>query len=401
MNIKFNESLPQLVLSSRGHRHVQNKIPILQKEDIQGFKESLNGGWYLLLNQDKHQLGYGYLAKQNQGIGWYVPEAILKTDLLQLVTALLEQAKVRRSSLFHQELTNAYRLFNGAGDGLGGVTVDYYNQYLVISWYNEVLVRSADIFYQALQTVYPDTQGIYVKYRFNHPDFPNVSEHAFGKKAPEPLLILENGVTYATYLNEGWMTGIFLDQREVRNYLLESLAVGKTVLNTFSYTGAFSVAAAMGGAVETVNVDVAKRSLAKTKEQYEVNQLPFDAKQCVIMNVFEYFRYAKRKGIFFDIIILDPPSFARTKKETFSVVKDYPRLVFEASQLLKEGGCLICSTNAANFPLKQFKEKIALGFKEANRTAILQNTFRLPVDFTVCDHWPESNYLKVLHYQVH
>ena len=94
----------------------------------------------------------------------------------------------------------------------------------------------------------------------------------YGEQAPEPLLVTENGVQFATYLNEGLMTGIFLDQK-VRGRLVDGFAVGKTVLNMFSYTGAFSVAAAMGGAVATTSVDLAKRSLPKTTEQFEVNHL--------------------------------------------------------------------------------------------------------------------------------
>ena len=101
----------------------------------------------------------------------------------------------------------------------------------------------------------------------------------YGEQAPEPLLVTENGVQFATYLNEGLMTGIFLDQKEVRGRLVDGFAVGKTVLNMFSYTGAFSVAAAMGGAVATTSVDLAKRSLPKTTEQFEVNHLNLAAQR--------------------------------------------------------------------------------------------------------------------------
>ncbi len=86
----------------------------------------------------------------------------------------------------------------------------------------------------------------------------------------------------------------------------------------FSYTGAFSVAAAMGGAIETTSVDLAKRSLKKTQEQFEVNGLDVDQQKIIVMDVFEYFKYAKRKQFLYDMIVLDPPSFARNKKKSFA-----------------------------------------------------------------------------------
>src|SRR5699024_207873 len=105
---------------------------------------------------------------------------------------------------------------------------------------------------------------------------------------------------------------------------------GKRVLNTFSYTGAFSVAASLGGALQTTNVDLAKRSLPKTIEQFSVNGIDFETENIHVMDVFEYFKYARRKNLTFDMVILDPPSFARTKKYSFSVQKDYTTLLTEA-----------------------------------------------------------------------
>jgi 23S rRNA (cytosine1962-C5)-methyltransferase len=109
--------------------------------------------------------------------------------------------------------------------------------------------------------------------------------------------VKENGVTYATYLNEGLMTGIFLDQKEVRGQLVDGLAAGKTVLNMFSYTGAFSVAAAVGGAAQTTSVDLAKRSLEKTREQFAVNGIDPDTQRIHVMDVFNYFNYASKKRL--------------------------------------------------------------------------------------------------------
>ena len=119
----------------------------------------------------------------------------------------------------------------------------------------------------------------------------------------------------------------FPDQREVRLAIRERYASNTDMLNTFSYTGAFSVAAALGGAIKTTSVDVAKRSLAKTIEQFSVNHIDYEAQDIKVMDVFHYFKYAQRHALQFDLVVLDPPSFARTKQMTFSTAKDYPKLL--------------------------------------------------------------------------
>ena len=103
----------------------------------------------------------------------------------------------------------------------------------------------------------------------------------------------------------------------------------KNILNTFSYTGAFSVASALGGAKKTSSVDLAKRSLIKTKEQFAINNINLDKQNIIIEDVFNYFKYAIRKKLLFDVVIVDPPSFARSKKIIFSVAKDYTKLLKE------------------------------------------------------------------------
>lgn len=201
-------------------------------------------------------------------------------------------------------------------------------------------------------------------------------------------------------LNEGLMTGIFLDQKEVRGALIDGLGLGKTVLNMFSYTGAFSVAAAMGGAIETTSVDLAKRSLKKTQEQFKVNGLELNAQKIIVMDVFEYFKYAKRKQLTYELIILDPPSFARNKKKVFRVTKDYGELIKDSLAILSNEGTLIASTNAANITIEQFKQMIENEFVAAKVEFEEMALYRLPQDFQTIDAFPEGNYLKVFIYQI-
>src|SRR5699024_8775994 len=202
-----------------------------------------------------------------------------------------------------------------------------------------------------------------------------------GERGEFPLIVKENGMNFAVYLNDGPMVGVFLDQRDVRKQIRTKYAKDKSVLNTFSYTGAFSVAAALGGAKKTTSVDLAKRSREKTSEQFEVNGIDPSSQEIIVMDVFDYFKYAKRKEMTFDLVILDPPSFARSKKRTFSAAKDYRDLLREAIALTNQDGVIVASTNHAAVSIDKFKSFIKEAFSLEGLRYEIMEKYRLPSDF--------------------
>ncbi|HFU4465271.1 TPA: class I SAM-dependent rRNA methyltransferase [Streptococcus suis] len=343
-----------------------------------------------LYNSTGQSLGKAYLSQQNKGIGWFISSDVkeLSSDFF---VNLFKKARKKRQTFFQSNLTNAFRLFNQDGDHFGGVTIDLYNEYAVFSWYNTFVYSMKDTIVAAFQIVFPEVKGAYEKIRFKGLDFE--SAFLYGQEAPEYFTVLENGVSYQVFMNDGLMTGIFLDQHEVRGSLVDGLATGKTLLNMFSYTAAFSIAAAMGGAIETTSVDLAKRSRDLSKAHFKVNGVELDNHHFVVMDVFEYFKYAKRKGLHFDVIVLDPPSFARNKKQTFSVAKDYHKLISQSLEILNPNGIIIASTNAANVSVEKFRQQIEKGFGSQKHCYVA--TYRLPADFTINKNDESSNYLKV------
>lgn len=387
----------KLQVTKKAEHKFKKGYPLIQKEDLQQVPAPLPTDWLTLIDSKGQRLAEGYLGEQNKGIGWLLSwHGPINQSFFQ---QLFEISREKRTSFEKDSLTTAYRLFNGEGDGIGGVIIDRYADYAVFSWYNEILYQKKAELLTAFRTVYPDIIGAYEKIRFSTKDLPE-SQFLYGEQAPEPLLVTENGVQFATYLNEGLMTGIFLDQKEVRGRLVDGFAVGKTVLNMFSYTGAFSVAAAMGGAVATTSVDLAKRSLPKTTEQFEVNHLNLAAQKIIVMDVFDYFKYASRKGLSYDMIILDPPSFARNKKKVFSVAKNYGELVKDSIDILTDKGTLIASTNAANLSLAKYQKMVITALQEKNVRYKITDTYQLPADFQVNPNFPEGNYLKVLFIEI-
>ena len=154
--------------------------------------------------------------------------------------------------------------------------------------------------------------------------------------------------------------------------------------------------AALGGAVKTTSVDLANRSLPKTIEQFSVNGIDPEAHNIVVMDVFKYFKYAVKKALKFEMVILDPPSFAKSKKFTFSAGKDYTNLLKDTISITEDNGVIIASTNCSTFDMKKFKNFIDVAFKEMNGKYEIMEQFSLPADFKTSPEYKEGNYLKVV-----
>ncbi|HSI66083.1 MAG TPA: class I SAM-dependent rRNA methyltransferase [Planococcus sp. (in: firmicutes)] len=374
-----------------------NGYPLIMKESLANSDELQEEGTILNLSDSNGRfLAKAYFGKQNKGFGWVLTRKEGETIDQAFIQKKIEQAVTARNELYNSANTTAFRVFNGEGDGIGGLTIDYYDGYYMLSWYSEGIYSFKEEVVSALKETV-DFKGIYQKKRFDAKgQYIEDDDFVDGEPGEFPLIVKENGMNFAVYLNDGAMTGIFLDQREVRNAIKEKYAEGKTVLNTFSYTGAFSVAAALGGAVKTTSVDLAKRSSSKTIEQFSVNGIDYEQQDIRVMDVFDYFKYAKRNELKFDVVILDPPSFARSKKYTFSTSKNYTDLMKQAIEITEDKGVIVASTNSASFNMKKFKGFIDKAFKDLGKGYRIVEEFTLPNDFRVHKDFKEGDYLKVL-----
>lgn len=315
---------------------------------------------------------------------------------------LLKSALKYRKDFFEDENTTAFRVFNGNGDGIDGLTIDYFSKsntvdgFYLITWFNPAIYQEKETIVEALKQA-TTFKGIYQKIKFQNNNFIEITDDFIcGEKAPEPLIVKENNVNFAIYLDDGAMVGIFLDQRKIRKIIKDKYSNGKTVLNTFSYTGAFSVYASLGGATKTTSVDLANRSLPKTIEQFEINNIDIQKQDIIVQDVFSYFKYAIKKNISFDLVVVDPPSFARSKKMVFSVPKDYVKLLKEIIQITSKDGVIVASTNYSKLNMRVFKHMIEQAFQELNYKYQIEETFSLPKDFKILDEKMQENYLKVV-----
>ena len=386
-----------LQVNARNIADFKKGYPLILKDAIINSNVlTKEGSIVRLLDKDRRFVAKGYYGIQNKGIGWVLTRKEDEVIDFDFFESRIAAAFARREALFESPNTTAFRVFNGEGDGIGGLTIDYFDGFFMVSWYSAGIYSLKHHVYSVFDKII-EYKGIYEKLRFDTKgQYIEQDDFVKGEQGDFPIIVKENGMNFAVNLNEGAMTGIFLDQRDMRQAIRDKYSEGKNVLNTFSYTGAFSVAALLGGAKKTTSVDLAQRSLAKTIEQFSVNGIDYEQQDIKVMDVFDYFRYAKRHELKFDLIILDPPSFARSKKYTFSTAQNYPELLMDAIAITEKNGIIVASTNNSSFGMKKFKTFIEQAFNEAgSRYKILEES-SLPKDFRTNRDYPEFNYLKVV-----
>ncbi|MGE6344188.1 class I SAM-dependent rRNA methyltransferase [Bacillus mycoides] len=378
-------------------KEIKSGYPLILKDAIQNLNDVHEEGTIINVVDEKNQfIGKGYYGKQNKGYGWILTRKEKEQINQPFFESKIKSALHKRKDFYKSNDTTAFRALNGEGDGLGGLIIDYYDGYYVISWYSEGVYTFRDEIIAALQKV-ANFKGIYEKKRFDTKGkYIEGDDFVAGERGEFPLIVKENGVNFAVYLNDGAMVGVFLDQRNVRKQIRDKYAKGRTVLNMFSYTGAFSVFAALGGASKTTSVDLANRSLSKTIEQFSVNEIDYEAQDIIVEDVFLYFKYAAKKKMKFDMVVLDPPSFARSKKYTFSAAKDYKNLLKETIAITENNGIIVASTNCSAFDMKKFNGFIDTAFKEMNGKYKILEEHSLPEDFRTIDQFKEGDYLKVV-----
>jgi 23S rRNA (cytosine1962-C5)-methyltransferase len=386
-----------LKVKSKFINKYKSGYPLLMKEALINLNDlNEEGSIVKLVDEQNRFIAKGYHGKQNKGYGWVLSRNELDLFDQKFFMNKIKLAINERKKFFQDKETTAYRVFNGEGDGIGGLTIEYFDGYYLINWYSKGIYHFREYIIKALKELV-EFKGIYQKKRFDEKGkYIEEDDFVAGERGSFPIIVKENGVCFAIYLNESAMVGVFLDQREVRKTIRDHFADGKNVLNTFSYTGAFSVFAALGGATKTISVDLANRSRSKTIEQFSINKIDVEAQDIIVEDVFHYFKYAVKKERKFDMVILDPPSFARSKKFTFSAEKDYKNLLKETIAITEKNGVIVASTNCSTFGMDKFKGFIDAAFKETGVKYNLLEEFTLPPDFKTIKEFPEGDYLKVV-----
>ena len=312
-----------------------------------------------------------------------------------------------RAAMLDPQETNAYRLIHGAADGWPGWHVERLGEFL-LSQSEDPLDAAREEELRRLAGLH-GVRGAHHKIltrQVRRTNRPQASPQAvLGDAAPGNFVVRENGVSFELSFAEGYSTGLFLDQRDNRRRLLTNHvaadfplfpggAAGVEVLNTFAYTCGFSVCAAQAGA-HTTSLDLSKKYLAWGGRNFALNGLDAAKHNFIYGDVFDWLRRLAKKGRAYDLVILDPPTFSQSKERgAFRAEDDYGRLVEAALPVLKPGGVLLASTNAARLEPEDFLETVAGAIRQARRKISKQHYVPQPPDFPV--HRDEPAYLKTV-----
>jgi 23S rRNA (cytosine1962-C5)-methyltransferase len=307
------------------------------------------------------------------------------------------QAAWELRSPLRQQGCTAYRWLFGEGDGLPGLTVDLYGDYAVIQTYMEGAAGLLDDLLAALIKIHP-LKGIILRTQHSA-DLPEEREDTgkgrliWGEAAPGDLTVLEHHLKFQVDLQTGQKTGLFLDHRENRRFL-EGWSQGRSVLNCFSYTGAFSLYALRGGAERVVSVDVGRSLAQATSTNIVLNGLDESRHSFVTEDCFTLLsRYVEQKQRF-DLIILDPPSFAKTKQNRHAALRAYTKINALALQCVTPGGLLATASCTSQVSPEAFKEMIAAAGASAGKRFQIIHEAGQPIDHPVPAQFPEGRYLK-------
>lgn len=309
----------------------------------------------------------------------------------------LRQAISLRQMLELEPTTTAYRLVNAEADRLPGLVVDRYEDYLVVQALTMGIERQKPMLVRLLNDLLSPA-GIVERSDVDvrkKEGLEQTSGLLSGQEPPADLLVLENNLTFNVDLLHGHKTGLYLDQRENRALLGQKRFVEhKEVLNVFSYTGGFALYAAAGGAQHIVNVDSSTEILQQARENVQRHFAERREDEYVEADAFQQLRHYRDAGRQFDVVILDPPKFAYSKRDVHSATRGYKDLNWLAFRLLRPGGILATFSCSGLVSADLFQKVVFSAVIDAGRDAQIIQYLTQAADHPVLLTFPESAYLK-------
>lgn len=308
------------------------------------------------------------------------------------ITRLVKEAVSYRLEHFRSPATNAFRLINGEGDGIPGLIVDLYGRAVSMQIYSLGLQAQVPAIIKAIREKLPETRWIWRRNQIRLAK----SEAAgleFGQNLPAKIEFLENGLKFSTDLINGQKTGFFLDQRDNRQ-LIRSISHGKSLLNVCGYTGAFTVAAIAGGATSSVTVDIAKPALVEAENNLRLNGFTSKAHQLVCTDMYEYLNTCPAGS--FDIVVLDPPSMAKNRRDAEKAIRAYKKLNQTGVKAVKKGGYLFTASCTSQVGREEFAEAVRDAIAAAGRRAMIVHESFHAFDHPIALAHTEGRYLKGL-----
>jgi 23S rRNA (cytosine1962-C5)-methyltransferase len=380
-------------------RHLRAGHPWVFRKAIERAPKGLPAGAIVDVTDGDRFVARGYFDPRSA-----ITVRILTREPAEQVDAVFWRRRIARAIALRRELvhgTTGMRLVHGEGDGLPGVVVDRYDRFAVLKLYSAGLVPHRAAIVEALRAEAEGLAGVYGRDEIPRDDDEEeggapAGRVLWGAEPPERIEIDEHGMKVLVDVRRGQKTGHFLDQRENRR-MVRDLARGRgEALNLFSYTGGFSVAAALGGATHVVSVDVDRDAIALARENFRANGLDMADHAFATEDAFELLARYKQEGRRFDLVVCDPPAFAKSQRAVEAALAGYASLNRAALAVLAPGGLLVTASCSARVSAEQFADAVKeAAFKARVDLQLVQET-RQPPDHPVALQFREGRYLKCM-----
>jgi 23S rRNA (cytosine1962-C5)-methyltransferase len=388
--------IPILKLNPKAHNRVRNGHPWIFRDELAAH-QSIDAGSIIRVETD-----YGY----DLGLGFYHPSSQIAVRLLRwqekqvdthFFISRLQSALALRQRLFPAE--PVYRLCFGESDYLPGLVIDRYGDYCAVQLLSAGMDILRPMIFEAMLAIMPDLKGIILKNdsQLRMKEGLQPGEEIVWGNIPEEIPIIENGIKLSLSLLKGQKTGYFLDQRLNRAFV-GSLAKGLTVLDCFTNQGGFALNAAAGGAIKAVGIDSAASAVQACRNNAELNG--FDQCSFVQADVFDYLKDQAAAGNKWDMVILDPPAFAKSKGSVAQARRGYSEINRQALKLISTGGYLISASCSHHVSEEMLLECISAEAKRINRQLRLLWRGGQSPCHPVLLTMPETRYLKCLIFEV-
>jgi 23S rRNA (cytosine1962-C5)-methyltransferase len=393
--------MDRIILKSGREKSLKRRHPWVFSGAVQGMDGAPGGGDTVeVLSAQGERLGWGaYSPKSSIRVRMW---AFGEEELGDMSVLLFDKMRIaiisRRNNINSlSPLNNSVRLIHAESDGLPGLIVDQYGDWLVAQFLSAGAEKWKSIICEHLAEI----TGLKQIYERSDVDvralegLPEKSGLLMGNEPAEELEIMENGLRFLVDIQKGHKTGFYLDQRDNR-LAVQPYAAGKRVLNCFAYTGGFSVYCLAGGAASVTSIDSSADVLEMGKRNLELNGLTADKAEWICADVFQELRAMRDRRERFDLIILDPPKFAPTAAQVHAAARGYKDINLLAFKLLNPGGILATFSCSGGVERALFQKIVADAALDAGVEAqILQELSQAP-DHPIGLNFPEGEYLKGL-----
>lgn len=379
-----------VILKPGKDKAIRNKHHWIFSGAVANLPTFTDGDLLKVFSSHQEFLGHGYFNRKSAIVGRMV--SFDKTDPRIAIQQNLDAAIKMRTALFQNSNTNAYRLVNGEGDFLPGLIVDRYHDILVIQVTTLGMEKLQNFVVDHLVKAL-SPRAIYEKSNLparKQEGLSPIQRSLYGPEVDE-VEVLENGLRFHISIIHGQKTGFFLDHREMREWVRQ-LSKGKRVLNCFSYSGAFSVYAAAGGASQVDSIDISDKAMDMARRNMALNDITKEHGYFVE----DAFEFLRKNPLQYDLVILDPPAFAKKKSDVVQACRGYKDINRVTLQKIPAGSMLLTSSCSYHVDEELFQQVVFQAAVEAKRKVQIVGSHRMAMDHPVNICHPESDYLKSL-----